>query len=265
MAGPPLHRARRRKSCEIVRRARCCPAGFRTSVRGSATRRVTIAVARVHVDAAAADGHARGVTRARLQRLGWIAAAVLIAILAWQQLGGRDAARSSQASHPAERRDARRPSEATPPADRARPAAVPRTSEAPPSVDGARVPETARSVDGAGVPDDPRSNVPHAPAARSREGASRGGPLHLPAEAQLTLDAIKAGGPFPHRQDGGVFQNRERLLPSQPRGYYREYTVRTPGSRDRGARRIVTGGDPPREYFYTSDHYRSFQRLEVQP
>src|SRR3546814_12464414 len=74
-----------------------------------------------------------------------------------------------------------------------------------------------------------------------------------------TLALIERGGPYPHRQDGGTFQNRERLLPAQPRGYYREYTVRTPGSRDRGARRIVSGGSPPAEFFYTDDHYRRFR------
>lgn len=88
-------------------------------------------------------------------------------------------------------------------------------------------------------------------------------PAFLPAQAHDTLALIARGGPFPHRQDGAVFQNRERLLPSQPRGYYREYTVRTPGERTRGARRIVTGGDPPREFWYTADHYASFHRFEV--
>ena len=85
----------------------------------------------------------------------------------------------------------------------------------------------------------------------------------LPAEAQQTLRRIRAGGPFVHRQDGSVFQNRERLLPQRPRGWYREYTVDTPGSRDRGARRIVTGGAPPTEFFYTDDHYRSFRRIDA--
>ena len=88
-------------------------------------------------------------------------------------------------------------------------------------------------------------------------------PAGLPPEAVETLRLIERGGPFPHRQDGTVFQNRERLLPQRPRGYYREYTVRTPGARDRGARRIVTGGDPPEVYYYTEDHYRSFRRLEL--
>lgn len=86
-------------------------------------------------------------------------------------------------------------------------------------------------------------------------------PGWLPPEALDTLGLIARGGPFPHRQDGAVFQNREQRLPRQPRGYYREYTVRTPGSRDRGARRIVAGGDPPSEFFYSDDHYRSFRRF----
>ena len=84
----------------------------------------------------------------------------------------------------------------------------------------------------------------------------------LPPEARDTLTRIEAGGPFPYKQDGRVFHNRESLLPQRVRGYYREYTVETPGSRDRGARRIVTGGDPPEVYYYTDDHYRSFRRIE---
>lgn len=85
----------------------------------------------------------------------------------------------------------------------------------------------------------------------------------LPREARDTLALIRSGGPFPYRKDGTVFGNRERLLPRQKRGYYTEYTVRTPGSRDRGARRIVAGGDPRSsgEYWYTDDHYRSFRRI----
>jgi len=84
-------------------------------------------------------------------------------------------------------------------------------------------------------------------------------PGDLPAEARATLALIKAGGPFPHRQDGSTFGNRERLLPRRERGYYREYTVPTPGARDRGARRIVAGRGG--EYYYTADHYRSFKRI----
>src|SRR5690606_18811817 len=86
-------------------------------------------------------------------------------------------------------------------------------------------------------------------------------PAFLPPEARDTLALIESGGPFPYRQDGGTFQNREHRLPERARGYYREYTVDTPGSRDRGARRIITGGDPPAEFFYTADHYGSFRRF----
>ena len=90
-------------------------------------------------------------------------------------------------------------------------------------------------------------------------------PQFLPPQAHAVLDAIAQGGPHPYRQDGAVFQNREGRLPRQPRGYYREYTVDTPGSDDRGPRRIVTGGDPPVEYWYTDDHYRSFRPFQVSP
>jgi ribonuclease T1 len=87
----------------------------------------------------------------------------------------------------------------------------------------------------------------------------------LPPEAQNTERLIRAGGPFPYpRKDGAVFGNRERLLAPKPRGFYREYTVRTPGSRDRGARRIVCGGRQPTQpeaCFYTDDHYASFKRI----
>jgi len=85
----------------------------------------------------------------------------------------------------------------------------------------------------------------------------------LPPQVADTLALIRHGGPFPNRQDGVVFENRERELPRQPRGYYHEYTVETPGARDRGARRIITGGDPPNVYYYTDDHYRSFHTLEA--
>jgi len=93
-------------------------------------------------------------------------------------------------------------------------------------------------------------------------------PAFLPREAHAVLDDIARGGPYDYRQDGAVFQNRERRLPPQPQGHYREYTVPTPGSQDRGPRRIVTGGgvageSPPREYWYSSDHYRSFRRFDV--
>ena len=81
----------------------------------------------------------------------------------------------------------------------------------------------------------------------------------LPGEAHDTLKLIKQGGPFPYSKDGTVFSNYEGLLPSNPAGYYHEYTVITPGSPDRGARRIVAGA--PGECYYTSDHYASFKRI----
>ena len=81
----------------------------------------------------------------------------------------------------------------------------------------------------------------------------------LPDEALDTLDLIRSGGPFPYDRDGLTFFNRERLLPSEYEGYYREYTVDTPGSPDRGARRIVTGDRG--EVYYTADHYESFREV----
>ncbi|HUH54563.1 MAG TPA: ribonuclease domain-containing protein [Rhodanobacter sp.] len=90
-------------------------------------------------------------------------------------------------------------------------------------------------------------------------------PAFLPPEARDTLRRIASGGPFAHSQDGTVFGNYERHLPQQPRGYYHEYTVETPGARNRGVRRIITGDTPPRVYYYTDDHYRSFRRFTVQP
>jgi len=81
----------------------------------------------------------------------------------------------------------------------------------------------------------------------------------LPPEAHTTLALIAQGGPFPYRQDGTVFQNRERILPRKPSGYYREYTVETPGLSHRGARRIVAGQEG--ELFYTDGHYESFRQV----
>lgn len=95
--------------------------------------------------------------------------------------------------------------------------------------------------------------------------SSRGGGLatvqesKLPAEARQILELIDRGGPFPYAKDGSVFGNFERLLPAHQRGYYHEYTVPTPGSRDRGARRIVTGQGG--EIYYTDDHYDSFRAV----
>ena len=82
---------------------------------------------------------------------------------------------------------------------------------------------------------------------------------NLPPEGQSTLQLIKKGGPYPYRKDGAIFGNRERNLPRQARGYYTEYTVKTPGASNRGARRIIAG--EVGEYYYTSDHYNTFQRI----
>ena len=81
----------------------------------------------------------------------------------------------------------------------------------------------------------------------------------LPHEAQSTIALIKKGGPFPYERDGVTFGNREKLLPLRERGWYREYTVKTPGEKSRGARRIVAGRDGT--LYYTDDHYRSFKRI----
>lgn len=86
----------------------------------------------------------------------------------------------------------------------------------------------------------------------------------LPVDAQKTLVLIKQGGPFAYSKDGVVFGNYEKQLPRQPRGYYHEYTVKTPGARNRGARRIVAGGEPVSsgEYYYTDNHYATFRRIK---
>jgi ribonuclease T1 len=90
----------------------------------------------------------------------------------------------------------------------------------------------------------------------------------MPREGQRTYQLILQGGPFPYEKDGTIFGNRERLLPRHARGYYREYTVRTPGARNRGARRIVCGGPEPtrpKACYYTQDHYASFRLIVDKP
>lgn len=127
---------------------------------------------------------------------------------------------------------------------------------------------TVTPVEGAGLPATPTPTGTQSaatPAMTPSATATTGDGLpvvafdSLPAEARETIRLIDRGGPFPYRQDGSVFQNRERLLPLKPAGYYREYTVRTPGSTDRGARRIVAGAGA--ELYYTADHYASFMRV----
>ena len=93
----------------------------------------------------------------------------------------------------------------------------------------------------------------------------RSAPAFLPTEALHTLELIERGGPFPNRQDGSVFGNREGRLPPKPRGYYHEYTVVTPGVPHRGTRRIVTGGTPPETWYYSDDHYESFRAFAWPP
>ena len=100
-----------------------------------------------------------------------------------------------------------------------------------------------------------RELVTDEPAA-SGEGLPVRALSELPDEAEGTWQLIEKGGPFPYREDGTVFGNRERRLPVEKSGYYREYTVDTPGGDDRGARRIVTGAEG--ELYYTGDHYVSF-------
>jgi ribonuclease T1 len=89
----------------------------------------------------------------------------------------------------------------------------------------------------------------------------------LPKEGRDTLALIHKGGPYPYSKDGSVFSNRERILPKQPRGYYHEFTVKTPRSRDRGARRIICGGSAAKSQafevcYYTDDHYASFKKIK---
>lgn len=129
----------------------------------------------------------------------------------------------------------------------------PRTVSPPP------VNETPRPV-----PAEAPAGSPAAAPAPSVPGVSPGAlPAFLPDEAHDTVALILRDGPFPHPQDGDAFQNREGLLPERPRGWYREYTVETPGLSHRGARRIVTGGDPPQAWYYTDDHYDSFRPFDV--
>ncbi len=116
-------------------------------------------------------------------------------------------------------------------------------------------PQFAPSLDEPGAPavvEEPR-----------QPGATDPLPAFLPPEAHGTIALVLRGGPYPNRQDGTTFGNREQRLPQRPRGYYHEYTVRTPGAGNRGARRIITGGDPPEVWYYTDDHYETFRGFEV--
>jgi ribonuclease T1 len=103
-----------------------------------------------------------------------------------------------------------------------------------------------------------------APQAQAAATASTVMLVNLPQQGRETYALILQGGPFPYDKDGVVFGNFERSLPAQKRGYYREYTVKTPYARNRGAKRIVCGGNQPRTpdaCYYTDDHYASFKRI----
>ncbi|WP_425507878.1 ribonuclease domain-containing protein [Thermomonas paludicola] len=121
------------------------------------------------------------------------------------------------------------------------------------------------------TPSAPVAGLPHpapgvaqtASPAASRPVPPAALPAFLPPQALGTIALIQRGGPFPHPQDGNVFGNHEGRLPRQPRGWYREYTVDTPGLNHRGARRVVTGGNPPRAWYYSDDHYRSFRSFDA--
>jgi len=115
-------------------------------------------------------------------------------------------------------------------------------------------------------PEKPPASIPSSASALAVPGAKAGMDVKtlssLPAEAGATWKLIESNGPFPHpRNDGVTFQNREKRLPQEDSGYYKEYTVPTPGSPDRGARRLVTGKE--KEVFYTGDHYSTFVVVDV--
>lgn len=126
------------------------------------------------------------------------------------------------------------------------------------------VPATGHAPEGDNASIDARSNH-DVPAGDGPNPAAADAAVDLPPEAWATLRLIRAGGPFPYARDGVVFGNYERRLPDRPRGYYHEYTVPTPGVASRGARRLVAGGQPPDEFWYSDDHYESFHRLEPGP
>ncbi|MCG2594656.1 guanine-specific ribonuclease N1 and T1 [Ramlibacter sp. XY19] len=107
------------------------------------------------------------------------------------------------------------------------------------------------------------AGTPAAQARGPQDGPATVKVAELPKQGQETYERIRQGGPFPYDKDGTVFGNRERQLPAESRGYYREYTVATPRSRDRGARRIVCGGPAraPHACYYTADHYASFRKI----
>jgi ribonuclease T1 len=119
--------------------------------------------------------------------------------------------------------------------------------------------QSSGSSDPSADPPPPSVGTPSASASSTSSGLPYVERASLPAEARATLRLLEAGGPFPYDEDGSTFQNREGLLPPEPRGYYAEYTVETPGEGDRGPRRIVAGDGG--ELYWTADHYASFARI----
>jgi len=124
---------------------------------------------------------------------------------------------------------------------------------------GRGAPSSAAPVTGPGAVTTPPSNASSLAPAAAVSGLPTMVVAQLPKEGVTTLRLVAAGGPFPYSKDGVTFSNREGLLPKHPSGWYQEYTVITPGSSDRGARRIIAGKDGGR--FYTSDHYASFREV----
>lgn len=125
-------------------------------------------------------------------------------------------------------------------------------------------PDAAPTVEVAGSAAPATAPTPPARAERTPRPAPPSLPAFLPPEAQAVVARILRDGPYPYPQDGSTFGNYEGHLPRQPRGWYHEYTVPTPGLSHRGTRRIVTGGTPPQVWYYSADHYRSFRRFELE-
>lgn len=168
----------------------------------------------------------------------------MVLLLSWVQgcssaLTSEDASKGSLSSEPTT--DSLPVSSSPSPSSSSNPPDAPISTAASPD---ASAPSAASSV-ASGV--DPVSGLPWI------------GQDQLPVEAERALLVIESGGPYPYDQDGVTFENREELLPAHPVGYYREFTVETPGSDDRGARRIVVGDGG--EWYYTDDHYDSFTRI----
>lgn len=141
------------------------------------------------------------------------------------------------------------PSETPPSGTSPSPSRTSSVRVSPPVLSASPTPDATQPTVGplSGHDETPRTGLPTVPLSE------------LPREAVAVVAAIRSGGPFEHAKDGSVFLNREGLLPSRPKGYYREFTVRTPGEDDRGARRIVSG--QAGELFWTADHYDSFEQI----